>query len=193
MQSKIVSLDAPDVYHEIVDAIPDGLTGSELVLTGYKCYSDNYDIAAPKQRPVNGRVFECLILEALFARGIYPIYYQARVANVPNIIYDILLFHPIQPVALSCKTSLRERWKQADLEALALKQVYRGSMSALLTLSSEGYGVQKSIEDSNVLGLEQCIVIQNGGYDFDDLLIKLSSYEFEAASRVMPVTGQLLE
>jgi len=38
---------------------------------------------------------------------------------------------------LTIKTSLRERYKQADLEGLALKQVYRKSKTYLITLSGQ--------------------------------------------------------
>ena len=56
----------------------------------------------------------------------------------PNINYDILLYSKVSgPICLSAKTSFRERYKQADLEAMALKNVHRISKSYLLTLSDE--------------------------------------------------------
>ena len=192
MWSKAKDLGITDVYTEVSDALPDGLTGSQLVTNGYDWYSRHYNTSANRQRPTNGKVFECLVIDALYHHGVRPAYHQARVVNVPNVIYDVLLFHPNRPVVLSCKTSLRERWKQADLEGLALKQVYRGSRSILLTLSPEGYGVQNNIDNSNVVGLDQCIVIDGKTTEFDDLLDELISEVFVRASEIVPVSGKFI-
>ena len=189
MWSKAKDLGIAGDYAWVADAIPDGLLGTELVTAGYDWYQKHFDTSSPRQRPTNGKVFECLVIDALYHHGAHPAYHQARVVNVPNVIYDVLLFHPNRPVVLSCKTSLRERWKQADLEGLALKQVYRGARSILLTLSPEGYGVQNNIDDSNVVGLDQCIVIDGKTTEFDDLLDELTSEVFVEASEIVPVSG----
>ena len=74
----------------------------------------------------NGAVFECLISILLFKENIFPLYTQVQVAFVPNAIFDLLLYNNSgKIISLSLKTTLRERWKQADLEAFALKNVYR--------------------------------------------------------------------
>jgi hypothetical protein len=39
-----------------------------------------------------------------------------------------------RPICISAKTSLRERYKQADFEAIALKYVHRKALSFLVTL-----------------------------------------------------------
>ncbi len=193
MRSRVASLGITAVYNEVAGSIPDGLTGSALVLAGYQWYRDNYNTSSAANRATNGRVFESLVLEALHQEGILPVYYQAKVVNVPNVVYDILLFDPIRPVVLSCKTSLRERWKQADLEGLALKQVYRGAASVLLTLSQEGRSVQNSITESNVVGLDQCIVIDQDSTSFDDLLEDLKVRSFRVAVKMMPLGGTIIK
>ncbi|MDE7137830.1 MAG: hypothetical protein K2O29_05155 [Ruminococcus sp.] len=44
---------------------------------------------------------------------------------MPNVDFDIILYTQEQyPIALSLKTSVRERYKQADLEGVALKNMY---------------------------------------------------------------------
>lgn len=193
MRSKAQALNIVDVYEEVAKNIPDGSRGSDLVLTGYGWYKATYDISHPAQRVKNGKVLECLVLDALWLHGIHPAYHQATVTNVPNVIYDVLLYHPLQPVVISCKTSLRERWKQADLEGSALKQIYRAASSILITLSAEGHRVQEQICNSNVLGLDQCIVIQDGASDFDDFLDGLVATDFTKASKIMPVTGTIMQ
>lgn len=192
MPNWLDSLDLPAEYEEVAKNIPNGLLGSQYILAGYDWYESNYDTSAPKQRAKNGKVFEALILYALFRAGIYPAYYQATVKFIPHVVYDILLYHPTYPVILSCKTSLRERWKQADLEGLALKQVYRGASSYLLTLSSEGVRVQRLVEESEAVGLDSCIVIESAGDRFDQLLQSLSEKRFVEASKILPVVGRVM-
>ena len=190
MRSKARNLGITEVYERVADSIPEGLRGSSLVLQGYNWYQENYDTSSSSARKTNGDVLECLILDALWLDGIRPAYHQAAVANVPNVIFDIFLYHPVRPASISCKTSLRERWKQADLEGLALKQVYRAARSILVTLSTEGHRVQKHIDDSNVLGLDQCIVIEEGQSAFDCLLAELRSERFIESQKILPVTAQ---
>ena len=55
------------------------------------------------------------------------------------------------------KVSLRERYKQADLEGMALRQVYRNAESYLITLSDEAVGVTRKIENGDIAGLSGCI------------------------------------
>ena len=153
MWSKARNLGIVDVYEDVVMNMPSGLRGSVLVLEGYTWYEENHDTSHPSRRSTNGKVLECLVLDALWAHGIYPVYHQAKVVNVPNVIYDILLYHHQRPVVISCKTSLRERWKQADLEGSALKQIYRAARSVLITLSDEGHTVQGHIQPRMYSGL----------------------------------------
>ena len=77
-------------------------------------------------RSINGSVFEALICILLVREGILPIFSQVQVTFVPNARFDILVYsNNNRMIALSLKTTLRERWKQADLEAFALKNVHR--------------------------------------------------------------------
>ena len=185
-------LDLPDEYASVVKNIPSELKGSEFVLAGYNWYQSNYNTSAPRQRAKNGKVFEGLILDTLYQVGIHPAYYQATFRLIPHVVYDILLYHPKNPVILSCKTSLRERWKQADLEGLALKQVYRAARSYLLTLSSEGHRVQRIVESSDALGLDGCLVIASSGDGFDRLLHDLRTISFVEANPILPVSGKVM-
>ena len=79
---------------------------------------------------LNGKIFE-YILATLFVReNILPLYMSAKVAFVPNVIYDLMFYTAERgPICISAKTSLRERYKQADLEAIALKYVHRKALS----------------------------------------------------------------
>lgn len=129
-------------------------------------------------RSTNGSVFEALICVLLYRENIYPLFTQVQVAFVPNAIFDILLYNSTNKiVSLSLKTTLRERWKQADLEAFALKNVHRNSNSYLITLSeNEATNVKNKIETGGVLGLNDVILANSN--EFDLLIQRLAESDY---------------
>jgi hypothetical protein len=129
-------------------------------------------------RSVNGSVFECLISILLFRENIFPLFTQVQLAFVPNAIFDLLLYNTSNEIiSLSLKTTLRERWKQADLEAFALKNVYRNSSSFLITLSeNESNTVNSKIKSGGVLGLNEVILADSD--NFDILIDKLNKERY---------------
>lgn len=114
---------------------------------------------------LNGAVFEELIGYTLTLAGCMPFYMQARVAYVPNVNYDFICFdQAMGPISLSAKTSLRERWKQADLEAVALKYVHRNARSYLITLDSAV--IQTRLDKiGDCMGLNDFILADSERYD----------------------------
>lgn len=127
---------------------------------------------------LNGKIFE-YILATLFVREqILPIYMSAKVAFVPNVIYDLMFYAAERgPICISAKTSLRERYKQADLEAIALKYVHRKALSYLVTLDeNEAKSVKAKIESGDVIGLDNVVVATSN--EFNELIEALKSYKF---------------
>jgi len=185
----------PDCPPEFLDAIAGlekNIKGLDLVLEGFEAFKTKYGTTDPKDRGPSGKIFELLVVEALCSAGVENVYHQASVLNVPNVRYDIVLFHPKYPTVISCKTSLRERWKQADLEGVAFKQIYRRGQSILATMSTEGYRIQEKIETGDVNGLDACVVIEKDSEKFQDMLERLAATKFTKAQPVMPVTGNLI-
>ncbi len=161
-------------------------TPHNFVKTAYQKYSREY----PNNPSINGKIFEYLICETLAREAITPFYYQVRFNRVPNADFDVVLYDPVKPVVLTMKTSLRERYKQADLEGLALRQVYRKAESYLITLScKESHGVKKKIEDGSVVGLDQCVIASDK--EFSTLIKQLHGRGFSEAISVMPLVGKL--
>lgn len=127
---------------------------------------------------LNGKIFE-YILATLFVReGLLPLYLSAKVAFVPNVIYDLMFYTEERgPICISAKTSLRERYKQADLEAIALKYVHRKALSFLVTLEeNEAKSVKAKIKSGDVIGLDNVIVATNS--EFNNLIKELKKYQF---------------
>ena len=129
----------------------------------------------------------------LYSKGILPFYIQAKISFVPNATYDIVLYSSANyPITLSIKTSLRERYKQADLEGLALKNVHRRAKNYLITLSAKEYeGVRKKIQEGDVAGLDKIILADSK--EFDNLLTELSQMSFVKPETIEVIKGKIIE
>lgn len=132
----------------------------------------------------NGKVFEYILASLLINEEILPFYMQAKVAFVPNVDYDLLLYSKEKgPVVLSAKTSLRERYKQADLEAIALKYVHRKAESYLVTMDEpESINIQKKVKNGEVIGINK--VIYALSEEFNDYIDYLKHHDFTEAGSV---------
>ena len=143
-----------------------------------KIYWEAYKYQEELNSNLNGRIFE-FILATLFVReGILPLYLSAKVAFVPNVIYDLMFYtNERGPICISAKTSLRERYKQADLESIALKYVHRKALCFLITLEEkEAKSVKTKIKSGDVIGLDNVIVATSN--EFDELIKELKAYQF---------------
>jgi len=106
---------------------------------------------------MRGRWLEWATAVALKERKLVPAYWQAEFVAVPKNYNDALLWSKEHgPIVISCKTSLRERYKQADLEAVALRQHYPNAKFFLLTLDADKRhvaSVRKKIAAKELLAL----------------------------------------
>jgi hypothetical protein len=160
---------------------------SDFINLYWNAYLKIREIRIPNdqtRKGVNGKIFEYIICSLLIRENILPIFINAKVAFVPNINYDILLYtNENGPICLSAKTSFRERYKQADLEAMALKNVHRISKSYLLTLSDEdAVQVSKKIIKGDTFGLDDVIVANSN--KFDQFVSELKTLNFNLSPSV---------
>jgi hypothetical protein len=143
-----------------------------------KIYWDAFKKHPESNNNLNGKIFE-YILATLFVReGLLPLYLSAKVAFVPNVIYDLMFYTAERgPICISAKTSLRERYKQADLEAIALKYVHRKALSYLVTLEeNEAKSVKAKIKSGDVIGLDNVVVATSP--EFNELINELKAFQF---------------
>ncbi len=137
-----------------------------------------YEAHTPYNKDLNGKFFEYVLVSLLINENLLPLYIQAKVAFVPNVDFDLLLYTKEKPIVLSAKTSLRERYKQADLEAIALKYVHRKAESYLLTLnSSEASTVNNKIKHGEVIGIDEVILANTNALDTFIGYLKGLTYE----------------
>lgn len=147
-------------------------------------YWDQYQKSGKGVNSLNGKVFELIIATLLYRENLRPLYIQAKVAFVPNVDFDALLYSKeCGPISFSMKTSLRERYKQADLEAIALKYVHRKAKAFILTMDkAESANLKAKITNGDVIGLDKVILCS--GSDMDNLIKELHAYEFSLAGTV---------
>jgi hypothetical protein len=156
---------------------------------------DSWETLQNSQRSnanTNGAIFEYLIALCLYSQKILPFYMQAMIAFVPNAIYDIALYTTEEnPITLSIKSSLRERYKQADLEGWALKNVHRNALNYLITLSEkESKQVAQKINNGDITGLDKIIVATNK--EFDDLIKELKRHSYIPSKRFNVINKGIL-
>lgn len=164
----------------------------EYVKTCWKKYKANCPKDEQKQS-LNGKVFETIIATCLYREKILPMFLQAQITFVPNVDFDVVLFKEEQhsPVGISIKTSLRERYKQADLEAVALKYVHRNSENYLISLqSNEVDNVKQKLNQGDLLGLNKIIAADLP--EFDEMIDHLKSFQFTNPREVPIISGTLV-
>ena len=145
-----------------------------------------YALEEKHDRGVHGRIFEYAIGESLAQEGILPLYYQAQLRHVPLAIFDWLLYDPKRPIAISCKTKSRDRWKQAAYEAMALKRVYSRSTNYLITiepLSAQDDKEEEGDIDYFLIATEKA---------FSDEIKKIAKRQFEEAEDLPPILNPKL-
>lgn len=148
-----------------------------------------YEAYPVRNSNINGTMFEYILASLCIREGILPIYMNSKVAFVPNVSYDLMFYSAERgPICWSVKTSLRERYKQADLEAIALKYVHRRALSFLVTLDEgEAQGVKSKIKSGDVIGLDKVIVATNP--EFDELVEDLKTFKFEEPPIIKVITS----
>lgn len=157
------------------------------------CWNNYEGSGVTRTNALNGTVFEIIIATLFVKERLVPLHLQAQVAFVPNVNFDAILYtNESGPIGLSLKTSLRERYKQADLEAIALKYVHRKAENYLLTMDcSEAASVSEKIKNGDVLGLNKAILATSDEMDkFIDTLkaktfVSPGSVEIIKASRII--------
>ena len=162
------------------------LSPTNYVISCWTAYTQSH---TRRNNALNGSIFELIIASVCTKNGIMPMFLQASVAFVPNIIYDIIFYTSAQfPICLSLKTSLRERYKQADLEAVALKYVHRNAESYLISLDShEVIDLKSKIRSGSLLGIDDVIDAQSD--DFCKLMNKLKGMKMIKPEKIDIITA----
>lgn len=142
---------------------------------------------------LNGKVFEYVLATLCIRENILPVYLSAKVAFVPNVVYDIMFYTSERgPICWSVKTSLRERYKQADLEAIALKYVHRNAKNYLIMLKSdETASLKQKLKKGELLGINEVIAADD--VEFDEFVDNMKKNKYINPGKVDIITGNLVK
>ena len=126
-------------------------------------------------RDVRGKFFELVIASCLIKNEILPFFWQAQLEFVPLANFDLVVYTEERgPVVLSLKTSIRERYKQAEFEAQAMKDVHRRAKNFLVTMEKdEAVSLQAKIDSGVLSGIDGVVVANEKS--FDELIELLKS------------------
>ena len=176
-----------EIFRGLTSGIPSDLSPSQFAASAWAAWGEQSarQVEGSKQ-VVGGKIFELIVAAMLEKSGILPFYYQAELELVPDVQFDLFCYHPYTPAVVSVKSSLRERYKQAALEATALKQVYPRGVCYLVTAAeNEARNLNVKIKEARVRGLDECIVVHTP--DFDRMLDKMSKTRFCEAVPIAPI------
>jgi hypothetical protein len=178
-------------YHVFMEHIAPDFMSNTMGPSEYVryCWNNYENSGVERNNSLNGTIFELIIATLFVKEGILPLHLQAQVAFVPNVNFDAVLYtHENGPIGLSLKTSLRERYKQADLEAVALKYVHRKAENYLLTMDrEEAESVSRKIATGAVLGLDKAVLASSD--EFDSFVNNLKSKAFVSPGSVEIITA----
>ena len=147
-------------------------------------YWETYKKTGYSTNSMNGKIFELIIYTLFIRENILPMYLQAKVAFIPNVEYDLIIYNKeYGPISISLKTSLRERKKQADLEAIALKYVHRKSKCYLISMDkNEVKSAKNDLKEGYLLGLDD-IYLANSE-EFDNFISRIKDIPLSKAGSV---------
>jgi len=106
----------------------------------------------------NGKIFELLLFQILKHENIIPFFYQAKLSLINNTIFDfVYLNKKMVPIVLFLKTSLRERYKQAELEARLIKNIFPGAKCYIICLENDDKieKYNKMIDSNDIIGIDK--------------------------------------
>ena len=191
MQSKISELTGETGTGREYQALIGPLEVADTPYLTVSTIWDAYQKSGKTSNNKNGRMFEFAVCEGLAQFGIGPLYYQCRFYGLPNDTYDIATWTwDGHPIIVSCKTSLRERWKQADLEGRLLKSKFPRAESYLITLHhKEAEVVRQKIANGEAEGLNQVYLADS--LEFDAFVEQMKNAGIIAVQPILPLEGRI--
>lgn len=162
--------------------------------SAYETYVNNLSVKQDGEKKknlnnLNGKILEYIVATCMLREGIKPFYIGANVAFVPDVNFDFIFYtKEIGIVCISCKTSLRERYKQAELEGRVLKMIHRKAPCYLITLADEeAKRLQLKVERGDVAGLDAIILAND--VTFDNLVSELKKLTYVDSPQINVVSS----
>ncbi len=139
-----------------------------------------YETIENRSNSMNGKIFEYMLISLFIRERIFPFYYQTQITFVSNVNFDFFIYTEEGPITLSVKTSLRERYKQAVLEADTMLDVHRNSLNFLVSLDNQALStVNNKMQRREIISLAGAIYTFSE--DFDRLIYFIKSRRITTA------------
>ena len=172
-------------YRQIIKGARVGRTPHETFLGIWNGYRESGSTSNNR----NGRIFEYAICEAFANHGVTGLYHQCVFWSMPNDRLDISGWTGKNyPIIISCKTSIRERWKQADLEGRVLKGIFPGTKSYIVMEDdAETLTMRERIGNRKAPGIDA--VFNAKTRDLDCLVDMLHGSDLVSPRSIKPLSG----
>lgn len=133
---------------------------------------DSIWIEAKRLGVDSGSLFEMLVGSIFMAADLTPFYSSAELMEASGLEMDYLIWNSAcdAPVCFQLTSTLRERFKLADLQAFKVKTRYPSAEFHLLTMDSKDVARRKSTTFESLDSLIYC-----GDTSFDQLLKEVKS------------------
>lgn len=172
------------IYASILAKIEKQATPHETLREFWSCYQETNG-----SNSSNGKMFEFIVCECLVHYGVGPLYFQSKFYNLEQDVYDLASWTEDGfPIIISCKTSLRERWKQAELEGRLLKLKFPKAESYLITLhKQEAQRLREGIRKETVTGIDK--VYLGDEPEFDEFVDRMKMTGLTVVEPILPLDG----
>lgn len=133
------------------------------------------------------------IVSNLFKRQrLMPYYTKAKIAHLPNIIFDIILLNKKMLICLFIRQKTPKRIVEIDLEAIAVKYIHFNAKCYLLTFDSIGtIEAKRKIMNGDFIGLDD--VIDCNTDEINIFVERLKLFDFEEAHGYPIIEGHLIK
>ncbi len=185
MIPNIISGKTGDIYTNIIDTV----TLDKKPHKTFNSIWSTYENSTVMSNNLNGRIFEYAICEIFRQYKVGILYYQCKLWSMPHDQFDIVGWvKQAHPIIISCKTSLRERWKQAEMEGRLLKGIFPNTKSYLVTNNeNEALAHDDRISRGSSLGIDDVYVARQP--KFDDLVLNLCNMDLIESTPIPPLSG----
>ena len=134
----------------------------DFILNQAKSNKEDFNSLSQSLRSKNGKVYECINAHLVDKMNFKILYADEVIPKCNGLVRPDLVFQASErKIFLSLKTSIRERWKQADWEAIYAKENYPDWLFVLcIHDQKEAERLEKSL--SYLSGLDSIICSSDG-------------------------------
>lgn len=155
---------------ETSDALEQIIGSGSFPRYPYSRFVEGVWAEAKERNQATGALFELLVAACIYDSGVQIFYRHARLNGCPTVESDLLIWSAFDssPWCIQLTSTLRERYKLADLQAFRVKSAYPKAIFALLTMDQTDTSRRTSGDFESLDELVYC-----GSPAFDTLIQRM--------------------